>query len=136
LKRMIVLQVNDETCEVPVEPQTTLLQVLRDQLDLTGTKEGCGTGECGSCTVLLEGKPVLSCLALAVDCVDHEVVTIEGLGRGGKLDPVQRSFLECGAVQCGFCTPGMVLSTKALLAEKPRPSEGEIIKHSLRCAWR
>lgn len=137
MKRLIELQVNHETYEVAVEPQDTLLQVLREDLEMTGTKEGCGTGECGSCTVLVEGKPILSCLALAVDFEGQNVLTIEGLCKGDELTPVQRAFLECGAVQCGFCTPGMVLSTTALLEEKPSPSEGEIRKalegHLCRC---
>jgi carbon-monoxide dehydrogenase small subunit len=104
---------------------------------LTGTKEACGTGECGSCTVLIEGKPILSCLALAVDYPNKEIVTIEGLSQGEKLTPVQQAFVDCGAVQCGFCTPGMILSTSALLKENPSPSEEEIRKalegHLCRC---
>jgi len=137
LKRLIELLVNDETYEVAVEPQTTLLEVLRDHLGLTGAKEACGTGECGSCTVLAEGKPILSCLTLALDCQNTDILTIEGLSEGEELTPVQQAFLEYGAIQCGFCTPGMVLSTTALLSENPTPKQEEIQKalegHLCRC---
>lgn len=137
LKRLIALLVNDETYEVAVEPQTTLLEALRDHLNLTGTKEGCGTGECGSCTVLVEGKPILSCLALAADYENQRILTIEGLSEGEQLTQVQQAFVEQGAVQCGFCTPGMVLSTTALLNENPRPTAEQIRKalegHLCRC---
>lgn len=128
MRQLIVLTVNGEEHEVAVEPQATLLEVLREQLALTGTKEACGTGECGSCTVLIDGKPVLSCLMLAVDCVRRDIITIEGIAVGGKLSKVQQSFHDAGAVQCGFCTPGMVLTTTALLAEHPQPSEVDIKK--------
>lgn len=137
LKRLIELLVNDETHEVAVEPQTTLLEALRDHLGLTGTKEACGTGECGSCTVLVGGKPILSCLALAVDYENQHILTIEGLSEGEELTPVQQAFVEYGAIQCGFCTPGMVLSTTALLSENPSPTQEEIRKalegHLCRC---
>ncbi len=137
MKRLIKLSINGEIYELAVEPQTTLLEVLRDHLGLTGTKEACGTGECGSCTVLVEGKPILSCLALAFDYQKQNIVTIEGLGTDGKLTRVQQAFLDCGAIQCGFCTPGMVLSSTALLEESPNPSEHEIRKalegHLCRC---
>lgn len=137
MKRLIELSVNGEIYELAVESQTTLLEVLRDHLGLTGTKEACGTGECGSCTVLMGGRPILSCLALAVDCQRQPIITIEGLSEGGKLTPVQQAFLDCGAIQCGFCTPGMVLSSTALLEENPSPSEEEIRKalegHLCRC---
>ncbi|MBI4633454.1 MAG: (2Fe-2S)-binding protein [Deltaproteobacteria bacterium] len=128
MKRLIELTVNGELHELAVEPQATLLDVLREQLGLTGTKEGCGTGECGSCTVLLAGRPVLSCLVLAMECQGQEVTTIEGLSVDGRLTPVQQAFQDRGAVQCGFCTPGMVLAATALLTENPRPSEAEIKK--------
>ena len=128
MKRLIGLLVNSEKWEVAVEPQATLLEVLRDQLGLTGTKEACGTGECGSCTVLIDGRPILSCLALAVDYQKQDIVTIEGLAEEGEMTPLQQAFLDCGAIQCGFCTPGMVLSTKALLAENPHPTQVEIQK--------
>jgi carbon-monoxide dehydrogenase small subunit len=103
-----------------------LLQVLRNGLGLNGTKEGCGTGDCGACTVLLDGKPVNSCLVLAIDADGHEVTTVEGLEKEGKLHPLQAAFVEEGAVQCGFCTPGMLMTAKGLLDENPHPSEGEI----------
>jgi carbon-monoxide dehydrogenase small subunit len=108
-----------------VRPGETLLHVLRERLRLTGTKEGCGKGECGACTVLLDGKPVNSCLVLAFEVDGREVVTIEGLGRG-ELHPLQRAFVEHGAVQCGFCTPGLILAAKALLDEDPDPDEAAI----------
>lgn len=137
LKRLIELVVNDEFYEVVVEPQTTLLEILRDHLGLTGSKEACGTGECGSCTVLVEGKPILSCLTLAVDHQRQNILTIEGLAKGKEMTPVQQAFLETGAIQCGFCTPGMVLSTTALLNGNPHPTEAEIQKslegHLCRC---
>ena len=125
-KQLIELNVNEETHTLAIEPQQTLLEVLRNQLGLTGTKEGCGTGECGTCTVLINGKPVLACLLLAVDCQQMEVVTIEGLRKGRDITEIQESFLNVGAVQCGFCTPGMILATTALLEENPRPSDTEI----------
>jgi aerobic-type carbon monoxide dehydrogenase small subunit (CoxS/CutS family) len=128
MKELISLKVNGELHEFAVEPQTTLLEALREQLKLTGAKEGCGTGECGSCTVLLDDKPILSCLTLAVDCQDAEITTIEGLAQGENLTEVQQSFLETGAVQCGFCTPGMVLTITALLKETPNPTHAEIKK--------
>ncbi|HDZ89850.1 MAG: (2Fe-2S)-binding protein [Deltaproteobacteria bacterium] len=136
-KEILALVVNDEVYELAVEPQETLLEVLRDHLGLTGTKEGCGTGECGTCTVLMEGEPVLSCLTLAMDCREKRIQTIEGLDRGDGLTPVQDAFLHKGAVQCGFCTPGMILATTALLEENPHPSREEIKKglegHLCRC---
>ncbi len=128
MKQLIELTVNGERHEVAVEPQETLLEVLRQQLDLTGAKEGCGTGECGSCTVLLDGRPVLSCLVLAMECRGKAITTIEGLGAEGRLTPVQQAFLDTGAIQCGFCTPGMVLSATALLEENPHPLEADIQK--------
>lgn len=127
MKKQITLVVNGVRRELLVAPNELLLNVLRDHLELTGAKYGCGIGECGSCTVLLDGEPVLACLTLAVAVDGSEVVTIEGLqGRDGKLHPLQDSFLEHGAVQCGFCTPGMILTGKALLDENPRPTEEEI----------
>jgi carbon-monoxide dehydrogenase small subunit len=136
-KRVIELSINDEPYVLAVEPQQTLLEVLRDSLSLTGTKEGCGTGECGSCTVLLDGKPVLSCLMLAVECVNLDITTIEGVGSIERMAPIQEALLEKGGVQCGFCTPGMVLATTAMLNRNPKPSEGEIKRslegHLCRC---
>lgn len=125
---LIHLVVNGEPHDLAVQPQATLLEVLREQLGLTGTKEGCGTGECGACTVLLEEVPVLACLALALECDGKSVVTVEGLATEGRLTPVQQAFVEAGAVQCGFCTPGMVLSATALLRETPTPTRAEIGK--------
>ena len=138
MKRIIELTVNGESCELAVEPQTTLLEALREHIGLTGSKEACGTGECGTCTVLLAGRPILSCLTLAVDCQKQPILTIEGLSEGNGLTPVQQAFHEHGAIQCGFCTPGMVLSATALLKENPKPTEQEIGKalegHLCRCS--
>ncbi len=128
MKTLVALSINGELYELALEPQTTLLEALREHVGLTGTKEGCGTGECGSCTVLVDGKPVLSCLTLAADCVHLEITTIEGLAQEGSLSPVQEAFLEKGAVQCGFCTPGAVLTVTALLRETPHPDEKQINK--------
>jgi len=124
-KRIIQLTVNGEEYETIVAPNQTLLEVLRDKLYFTGTKEGCGEGACGTCTVLLDGKPVRSCLTLAVEVQGREITTIEGLASMGELHPVQRAFVEYGAIQCGFCAPGMILTTKALLDENPNPTEQE-----------
>lgn len=126
MKVSIDVMVNGERHQVEVEPWTTLLELLRDTLHLTGTKEGCGTGDCGTCIVLVEGRPVNSCLVLAVDVQGSQITTIEGLIVNEELHPLQRSFLEGGAVQCGFCTPAMVLSAKALLDKTPAPGEEEI----------
>ncbi len=122
----IEIAVNGRKREFDVEPNKLLLNLLRDELYLTGAKYGCGIGECGACTVHLDGEAVLSCMILAVDCDGMRVDTIEGLADGEKLDPIQESFLEEGAIQCGFCTPGFVMSTKALLDENPEPTEEEI----------
>ena len=128
MKKIIELSVNGESAEFLVEPQETLLEVLRDHMGLTGTKEGCGTGECGSCTVLVGDRPILSCLTPAVECHKQDIITIEGIGEGNKFSPVQQAFVDCGAIQCGFCTPGMVLSTEVLLKENPNPQEKDIYK--------
>jgi carbon-monoxide dehydrogenase small subunit len=120
------MKVNGEEVEGWVEPRKTLLDFLRDDLDLTGTKNGCGLGNCGACTVLMNGKPVNSCLVLAVEAEGGEILTIEGLSESGELHPIQKAFIEYGAVQCGYCTPGMILSAKALLDENPHPSEKEV----------
>ncbi len=125
-KLEIELHVNGETFTVSVPPQKTLLAVLREDLELTGTKEGCSEGECGVCTVLLDGEPVRSCLLLAVDVRGRHVTTVEGLAQGEKLHPLQKAFIEEGAIQCGFCTPGMMLSAKALLDSTASPTEDEI----------
>ncbi len=126
MAQQIGLTVNGEFWEVNVEPWETLLEILRNRIGLTGTKEACGRGDCGSCTVLLDGRVVNSCLVLAVDARDKEVVTIEGLGQGTKLDPIQESFIEHGAIQCGFCTAGMIICAKALLDEKPSCTEEDV----------
>jgi len=122
----IRFKLNGREIEAEVEPNTLLLNLLRERLHLTGAKYGCGIGECGACTVLLDGEPILSCLTLAVEVDGREITTIEGLAENGELHPLQRAFLEEGAVQCGFCTPGMILTAKALLDENPNPSEDEI----------
>jgi carbon-monoxide dehydrogenase small subunit len=126
VKRLITLTVNGTQYEVAIEPRQSLLQLLREELHLTGTKEGCSEGECGACTVLLDGKTVDSCLIFALEAQGHDVLTIEGLAQGDQIHPVQKAFAEYGAVQCGFCTPGMILSAKALLDSNPHPSEAEI----------
>ncbi|MFB3882768.1 MAG: (2Fe-2S)-binding protein [Armatimonadota bacterium] len=120
------LKVNGRTYEVAAPPTARLLDVLRNHLDLTGTKEGCGTGQCGSCTVLLDGHPVTSCMVFAGDAVGREITTIEGLAPPGQLHPLQQAFIDHGAVQCGFCTPGMILAAKALLDENPSPTDDDI----------
>jgi aerobic carbon-monoxide dehydrogenase small subunit len=126
LKQMIRLQVNGEIYELYAEPKKTLLEVLREDIGLTGTKEACDMGTCGACTVLIDNKPILSCLTLAVSCQDKEITTIEGLRKGETLHPLQKSFIEKGAIQCGMCTPGMILSAKALLDENPQPTGEEV----------
>ena len=126
MEQPVELQINGRSYLVKIGPQVTLLEVLRDHLGLTGTKEGCDGGECGACTVLSDGEPVLSCLMLAMDAQGKNILTIEGLARNGQLDRIQRVFVEEGAIQCGFCTPGMVLATKALLDRNPHPTSEEI----------
>jgi len=126
MKQKIRLKVNQEPRELRVDINRTLLDVLREDLGLTGAKYGCGNGECGACTVLVEGKPVASCLTLAVSVDGKEITTIEGLESGGKLHPIQQAFIERGAIECGYCTPGMILTAKALLDENPNPSEEEV----------
>jgi len=122
----VTLRVNGRARRVTVEPAAFLVDVLRDDLALTGTKYACGMGECGACTVLVDGEAVYSCLLLASEVGDAEITTIEGLSSGGELDAVPAAFADNGGVQCGFCTPGMILSAKALLAENPDPTEDEI----------
>lgn len=126
MKRTINLNVNGAGYDITVDTSRTLADVLRDQLGLTGTKRGCGRGNCGTCTVLVNGKAVNSCLVLAVDMVGRNIVTIEGLAHDGKLHPLQEAFAKNGAVQCGYCTPGLILTAKAFLDENPRPSEEEV----------
>ncbi len=124
----IEITVNDEKHQLLVEPRTTLLELLREELFLTGAKEGCGEGICGSCTVLLDDRPVRACLTLAVEAAGHRVTTVEGLAEGEELDPLQQAFIDHGAVQCGFCTPGMLMSARALLLEDPHPDEKRIAR--------
>ncbi|MDA8307154.1 MAG: (2Fe-2S)-binding protein [Deltaproteobacteria bacterium] len=126
-KRLISLKINGMEYEMAVRPNRTLLEVLREDLMLTGTKEGCDDGSCGSCTVLLDGSPVRSCLLLAVEAENREVTTIEGLAEDEKLHPIQQAFVDHGAIQCGYCSPGMILTAKALLDENPEPSEQDIL---------
>jgi len=126
MKQLIELKVNGESYETAVDPHRTLLEVLRENLGLTGAKEGCDLGACGACTVLIDGKAVLSCLTLAVDSQKKEITTIEGLAKEGKLHPLQQNFVNHGAIQCGFCTPGMILSAKAMLDKSPKPTEEEV----------
>ena len=122
----LALRVNGEPIELAVAPNRTLLEVLREDLGLTGTKHGCELGECGACAVLVDGKPMLSCLLLALECDGFDVVTVEGLARDARLDPLQEAFADCGAMQCGYCTPGFLATAKALLDEHPEPSRHEI----------
>lgn len=124
--RKINFTINGMAQEVEVSPTMRLLDVIRDVLGLTGTKEGCGEGECGACTVLIDGNPVDSCLVLVGQVQGRAITTIEGLNNGQELHPLQRAFIEAGAIQCGYCTPGMILSAKALLDRNPNPSEEEI----------
>ncbi len=127
MKQLISLNVNGETHELAVFPWRTLQEVIREELKLTGTKKGCDTGDCGACTVLLDGRAVLSCLLLAVRCQDAEIVTIEGLAESkDRLHPLQEAFVNHGAIQCGFCTPGVILTAKALLDSNPNPTKEEI----------
>jgi len=126
MKHPLTLDINSEPYEVTVEPEDLLVDVIREHLDLTGTKKSCGSGECGSCTVLMDGMPVPSCLMLAMDGQGKKITTIEGLSKDGHLHPLQKSFVDKGAIQCGFCTPGMILSAKALLDENSAPGEEEI----------
>ena len=122
----ITMTVNGELEILTVRDHDTLLRVLREQLALTGTKDGCSAGECGACTVLMDGEPVNSCMVLAVECDGHEIVTVEGLAQNGQLSALQEAFVKHNAVQCGFCTPGMLISSHALLRRNPHPTEQEI----------
>jgi len=128
VKRAIELNINGDTHDLLVAPNHTLLEVLREKLGLMGTKRGCDLGACGACTVLIDGEAYLSCLMLAVDAVGKEIMTIEGLAAGGDLHPLQRAFIDQGGLQCGFCTPGMILTAEAILNEGEHPTEDEIKK--------
>jgi carbon-monoxide dehydrogenase small subunit len=123
---LLAFGVNGIARSLEIEPETRLIDVLRDHLDLTGTKEGCGEGECGACTVLMDGVAVNACLVLGMQARGRQIVTIEGLAVEGKLDPLQQAFIDEGAIQCGYCSPGMLMSAKALLLKNPHPSEPEI----------
>jgi carbon-monoxide dehydrogenase small subunit len=126
VRHVVKIMVNGDNYEVAVQARESLLDVLRNKLNLTGTKKGCNEGDCGACTVIMNGRPVNSCLTLAVEADGSEVLTVEGLARGPELHPLQKSFMEYGALQCGYCTPGMIMSAKALLDENPDPSEEDI----------
>lgn len=127
MKQLITLNVNGETHELAVYPWRTLLEVLREELKLTGAKKGCDKGDCGACTILMDGRAVLSCLMLAVSCQGREILTIEGLAENkDNLHPIQKAFVEKGAIQCGYCTPGMILTAKALLDDNPNPTRDQI----------
>ena len=126
MKRLLNLKVNGQKYAVYTEPWKSLLDVLRDEIELTGAKVGCEEGKCGACTVIVDGEAVNSCLMLAFQAQEKEITTIEGLEQDGKLHPIQQAFIDCFAVQCGFCTPGMILSAKALLDKNPRPTEEEV----------
>ena len=126
MKQKICFKINGEDKEIEVKSSTTLLKMLREELDLIGAKEGCGAGECGACTVMVDNKPVNSCLMLAVEADGKEIITIEGLSDGVNLDPLQESFIAHNALQCGYCTPGMVISARALLNRNNNPSEEDI----------
>lgn len=128
MEKNVVINVNGKDHKATIPVSMTLLKFLRDSLGLTGVKEGCGVGDCGACTILLDGKPVSSCLMLAVEADGCEVVTIEGLSKDGEMSEMQKSYIDHGAVQCGFCTPGMVMTSEGLLKENPDPSEQEIRK--------
>jgi carbon-monoxide dehydrogenase small subunit len=126
MKKQIKLKVNGVEYDVSIKPHWTLLDVLRNEIGLTGTKKGCGRGECGACTVIMNGKAILSCLVLAIQCRGKDILTIEGLAQNGELGPLQDAFVKYGAIQCGFCTPGMIMASRALLNKTPHPSEEEI----------
>lgn len=126
MKRPVRMKINGETHELMVDDRSTLLEVIRYQVGLTGTKKGCDNGECGACTVIKDGRSVVSCLVLAVECEGSEIETIESLAADGELHPLQKAFVEHGAIQCGYCTPGMIMSARALLRENPRPSERDV----------
>ena len=125
-KTLLRLSVNGEDHDLAAAPHKTLLEVLREEMGLTGTKHGCELGECGTCTVLVDGRPVLSCLALPIELEGRAITTVEGLASAGRLHPLQQAFAELGAAQCGYCTPGILLTARALLADNPRPTRQEV----------
>jgi carbon-monoxide dehydrogenase small subunit len=125
-KQLITLNVNGERSEVAVEPSWTLLETVREQLRLTGTKEGCGTGDCGACSLIVDGRLITSCLMLAVQADGRQITSVEGISSNGDLDPVQRAFIDKGGVQCGYCTPGMIVAARALLDANPNPTLDEV----------
>ena len=125
-KKLITLNVNGERSEVAVEPSWTLLETVREQLRLTGTKEGCGTGDCGACSMIVDGRLITSCLMLAVQADGRQITSVEGISTNGDLDPVQRAFIDKGGVQCGYCTPGMIVAARALLDANPNPTLDEV----------
>ncbi len=137
MKHTIQITVNGQPNEIEVDPWRTLLEILRDQLNLTGTKQSCAEGHCGACTVLVDGEAVNACLMLALEANGCDILTIEGLAEGGELTPIQEAFVNYGAVQCGFCTPGMIMATKVFLEDNQDPSDEEIKKalagHLCRC---
>lgn len=126
MKQLVKLKVNGKTWDIAVEPYWTLLRVLRDSLGLMGTKWGCESGDCGVCSVIIDSKVINSCLVLVMDAVNREIITIEGLSQNGNLHPLQEAFVRYGAIQCGYCTPGMIMAAKALLDENPHPTEDEV----------
>jgi carbon-monoxide dehydrogenase small subunit len=126
VKIPLQLRINGDDYELMISPKKVLVDVLRDDLRLTGTKKGCAEGECGACTVLMDGKPVDSCLVLAMQAVGHEITTIEGISRDGEMDAIQKAFVEHGAIQCGYCSPGFIMVAKGLLDHNPNPTEMEI----------
>lgn len=128
MKKAIALNINGDSYDVLVSPNNTLLEVLRDKLGLMGTKRGCDLGACGACTVLVNGEAFLSCLMLAMDAVGKDIVTIEGIVHDGQMDPLQKAFMEKGGLQCGFCTPGMIMSAKSILNEDDHPTESDVRK--------
>lgn len=125
-KQIIRIRINGEEHELEISANETLLEVLRERLSLTGAKEGCQDGSCGACTILLDGKPARACLILAVEAEGKDILTIEGLSRGNELHPIQEAFINHGGIQCGFCTPGMILTAKALIDSNPEPTEAEV----------
>lgn len=126
-KQLVSLNINEQTYEIPIHPRDLLVDVIRKKIGLTGTKKGCGQGDCGACTVLIDGEPVLSCLTLAITCQGKKITTIEGLADAkGELHPLQQAYVQHGAIQCGYCTPGMILASKALLDRNSRPDTLEI----------